>query len=197
MMVMPFPWRPSPEKLMNPWTNLFWGSRALAHTIRDGGGDLYYSLAAYNGSWKQIHLDITQRYATSILDSYVRAVAVNYGLPEDGEWQALLAIDGGVGAKTTILLGPQRPLVRYTERPLGRVDIPSVPIGISPHTTVISFVDEQGVKYQVNLWLIAPDGSPLVSKSSAPIPATMSSLHEHSPFLLTTYGKRVNTALQP
>jgi len=157
MMVMPFSWRPSPKELEDPWTNMFWGARALATTIRDGHGDLYYSLAAYNGSWAQIHLRVTRRYAASILDSYARAVAVRHGLPKDGDWLALFAVEGAPGPKTLIVLGPQRPLVRYTERPWGQADIPMIPSDIPPHATAITFADEQGVEYRVNMWLIAKD----------------------------------------
>jgi len=162
MMVMPFPWRPSPKELEDPSTNLFWGARALATTIRDGHGDLYYSLAAYNGSWAKIHLRSTRRYAASILDEYTRAIAVQHGLPQDGDWLALFAVEGAPGPKTLVVLGPQRPLVRYTERPWGQADIPMIPSDVPPHATAITFVDDQGVEHQVNLWLIAKDGSPSV-----------------------------------
>jgi len=155
MMVMPFPWRPSPEELADPWTNVFWGARALAYTIRDGNGDLYYSLAAYNGSWEQIHLRVTRRYAASILDEYTRAIAVRHGLPADGEWLALFAVEGGPGPKTITVIGPQHPLVRYTERPWGQADIPMIPSDLPPHATTIIFVDEQGAEYRVNVWLVA------------------------------------------
>ena len=169
MMVMPFPWRPSPEELMDPWTNLFWGTRALAHTIRDGNGDMYYSLAAYNGSWKQIHLRVTRRYATFILDEYTRAVAVRHGLPADGEWLALFAVEGTPGPKTITVLGPHHPLTRYTERPWGQVDIPTTPSGLPPDATVITFVNEQGTECRVNLWLITDDAASLASDSMQPL----------------------------
>jgi hypothetical protein len=100
MQLMPSAWRPSPEKLAEPSTNLFWGARALAHTIRDGNGDLYYSLAAYNGGWNQIHLRVTRRYATEVMDCYARAIAVKHGLPEDGHWLAVFASDGVAGPQT-------------------------------------------------------------------------------------------------
>jgi len=162
MGLMPFDWRPSAEELENPWTNVYWGARALAHTIRDGKGDLYYSLAAYNGGWGQIHLRVTRRYATEVLGDYVRAVAVRHGLPADGKWVAILAVEGAPAPSTITVISPQRPLARYTERPWIQTDIPAVPLGVPPHTTVITFVDERGVECQVNLWLVAEDGSPLV-----------------------------------
>ncbi|MEA3339353.1 MAG: lytic transglycosylase domain-containing protein [Chloroflexota bacterium] len=180
MMVMPFSWRPSPEELVNPWTNMFWGARVLATVIQDGRGDLYYSLAAYNGSWEQIHLGVTRRYAASILDSYARAVAVRRGLPEDGDWFALFGVEGAPGPRTTIVLGPQRPLARYTERPWGQADIPMAPSDTPPHATAITFTDEQGIKYQVNVWLIMEDS-----------PATVIPYAEQSIFLPppASYGR--------
>jgi hypothetical protein len=163
MGVMPFHWRPSAEELQNPWTNVSWGTRTLAYTIRDGQGDLYYSLAAYNGGWGQIHLRVTRRYATSVLDSYARAVAVRHELPDDGDWFAIFAVEGAATSKTIIVLGPQRPLTRYTERPWGQADIPAVPVGVPPHATVINFVDEHGVSCRVNMWLTIADGSPYIA----------------------------------
>lgn len=160
MGLMPFPWRPSVQELQNPSTNLFWGARALAHTIRDGNGDLYYSLAAYNGGWEQIHLRVTRRYATEILDCYTRAIAVRYGLPEDGDWIAIIAAEGAPGPTTVTVLGPQRPLARYTERPC-QADIPRVPVGMPPHATAITFINTQGIERRVNVWLVVEDGSPL------------------------------------
>jgi hypothetical protein len=168
MGLMPFDWRPSAKELENPWTNLSWGARALAHTIRDGKGDVYYALAAYNGGWNQIHLRVTRRYATEVLGDYSRAVAMRYGLPEDGNWIAILAVEGMPGQNTITALGPQRPLARYTERPWIQADIPTVPVGVPPHSTVITFVDERGVEGSVYIWLVAEDGSPLMpSETSA------------------------------
>jgi hypothetical protein len=166
MQLMPRPWRPSPEKLEDPWTNLFWGARALAHTIRDGNGELYYALAAYNGGWDQIHLRVTRGYATEVLDSYSRAVAVRHGLPADGDWIAIFAIAGVPGASTITVLGPHRPLARYTERPWIQADAPTVPAGVAPHTTVIAFMNEQGVEGRVNMWLVTESGSPLPSSAA-------------------------------
>lgn len=172
MGLMPFPWRPSIEQLEDPAVNLFWGARALAHTIRDGKGDLYYSLAAYNGGWEQIHLRVTRRYAAEVLDCYTRAVAVRYGLPKNGDWVAIIAVEGTPGPSTVTVLGPRFPLARYTERPY-QANIPRVPAGVPPHATAITFVDERGVECQVHVWLVAQDGSPLplsatrVSQTSA------------------------------
>jgi hypothetical protein len=161
MGLMPFEWRPSVRELENPWTNVSWGARALAHTIRDGDGDLYYSLAAYNGGWAQIHLRVTRNYATEVLGHYVRAVAARYGLPADGDWFAILSVEGTLGPCTITVVGPQRPLARYTRRPWAQADIPTVPTGIPPHATAITFVDERGVECRVSVWLATENSSPL------------------------------------
>jgi hypothetical protein len=166
MGVMPFEWRPSEDELENPWVNIAWGTRALAHTIRDGKGDLFYALAAYNGGWEKIHRRATRNYAADVLRHYVRAVAMRYELPIDGNWIAVFAVEGAPSPKTITVVGPERPLARYTERPWVQADIPTVPAGVPPHSTVITCVDEQGIEYQVNAWLVAADGSPLSQTSS-------------------------------
>ena len=177
MGVMPFDWRPSAEELENPWTNVAWGGRALAHTIRDGQGDLYYALAAYNGGWEQIHLGVTRRYAADVLNHYTRAVAMRYELPSDGNWIAIIAAEGAPSPNTITVIGPQRPLARYTERPWVQANIPTVPNGVPPHATAITFVDQRGTGYWVNVWLVAEDGSPLEIE----IPSTEQSLSLPSP----------------
>lgn len=168
MQLMPRPGRPSPEELEDPWVNLFWGARALAHIIRDGGGDIYYALAAYNGGWEQIHLRVTRGYATAVLDEYTRAVAVRNGLPADGTWIAVFAVEDASASNTITVLGPQRPLARYTERPWIQAELPSVPVDCPPHATVITFVDERGVEGRVKLWLVSEDGSYLATAVDPP-----------------------------
>jgi hypothetical protein len=153
MCVKPFPWRPSPEELRNPWTNVAAGTRTLAQVIRDGSGDVYYALAAYNGGWDQIHLRVTRRYAADVLENYVRAVAVEHGFSADGNWVAILSVEGLPEHRTVTVLGPDRPVARYTERPW-EADVPSVPAGTPPDATVIQFTDERGQEARVNLWLV-------------------------------------------
>lgn len=173
MMVMPFPWRTSAEELRNPWINLFYGARTLSIVIRDGDGDLYYALAAYNGSWAKVHRNSTRRYAASVLDHYTRAVAMRYGLPADGEWIAIFAVEGTTGPNTITVIGPQRPLTRYTERPWVQADIPTAPTSVPPHATVATFVDERGMECRVNMWLVEEDGSPpmLPAEQAMPSPS--------------------------
>jgi hypothetical protein len=169
MCVKPFPWRPSPEELRNPWTNVAAGTRTLAQVIRDGSGDVYYALAAYNGGWDQIHLRVTRRYAADVLGNYVRAVAVEHGFPADGDWIAILSVEGLPDHRTVTVLGPDQAVARYTERPW-EADVPSVPAGTPPDATVITFTDEQGQEARVNLWLVQKSRAsrgPAVSDASA------------------------------
>jgi hypothetical protein len=154
MCVKPFPWRPSAKELRNPWTNVAAGTRTLAQVIRDGKGDVYYALAAYNGGWDQIHLRVTRRYAADVLDNYVRAVAVEHGLSADGDWVAVLSVEGLPDHRTVTVLGPGRSLARYTERPWSRAEVPSVPEGRSPDATLTEFEDEAGRRARVSLWLV-------------------------------------------
>jgi hypothetical protein len=153
MCVKPFPWRPSQEELRNPWTNVAAGTRTLAQVIRDGNGDVYYALAAYNGGWDQIHLRVTRRYAADVLGDYVRAVAVEHGFSADGDWIAILSVEGLPDHRTVTVLGPDRPVARYTERPL-EANVPSVPVDTPPDATVIAFVDKRGQEARVNLWIV-------------------------------------------
>ena len=156
MCVKPFPWRPSAEELENPWTNVAAGTRTLAQVIRDGNGDVYYALAAYNGGWEQIHLRVTRGYAADVLDHYVRAVAVEHGLAPDGDWVAILSVEGDPDHKTVTVLGPGRPVARYSERPWSRAEVPCVPEG-SPHARLMAFEDERGRQVRANLWLVKDD----------------------------------------
>lgn len=153
MCVKPFPWRPSPEALRNPWTNVAAGSGTLAQVIRDGHGDVYYALAAYNGGWDKIHLGVTRRYAADVLGNYVRAVAVENGFSAEGDWIAILSVEGLPHYRTVTVLGPHQPVARYTERPL-ETSVPTVPSGTAPHAAVMTFKDERGQVARVKLWIV-------------------------------------------
>ena len=176
MMLMPFAWRPSVEELKNPWTNVFWGARTLSQIIRDGEGDLYYSLAAYNGSWEKIHRGATRRYAGSVLNEYARAVAARYGVPTYEDWIAVFASDGTAGPQTITVIGSKRPITRYTNRPWVRADIPSVPTGEAPHATAVTYVDTRGVECRVLVWLMTEDGSPITRVAAQSGSADVSSI---------------------
>lgn len=158
MCVKPFPWRPSAEELGNPWTNVSAGTRTLAQVIRDGYGDVFYALAAYNGGWDQTHLRVTRAYAADVLDHYVRAIAVEHGLAPDGDWVAILAVEGLPDHRTVTVLGPGRDVARYTERPWSGDGVPSVPDCCAAHATVTTFDDGHGRDARTELWLLT--GSP-------------------------------------
>ncbi len=189
MCVKPFPWRPSAEELRNPWTNVAAGTRTLAQVIRDGNGDVYYALAAYNGGWNQIHLGVTRRYAADVLDNYVRAVAVEHGLPADGDWMAILAVAGLPDHTTVTVLGPGRSLARYTERPWSRVDVPSAPEGRLPDATLIRFEDERGREARVNLWFV--EGQASIPADKGDRPSTLGSRAEAEPLASSLTASRV------
>jgi hypothetical protein len=172
MGLMPFDWRPPADELEQPWTNLFWGTRALAQTIRDGDGDLYYSLAAYNGGWGQIHLRVTRRYAADVLTNYARAVAARNELPADGDWVAIFAVEGTPDPHTITVISTKRSPARYTERPWDQTDIPTVPAGMPPHATVIAFETEPGVACRVNMWLVAEGSTVLASPTDQTTPSS-------------------------
>lgn len=172
MCVKPFPWRPSADALRDPWTNVAAGTGTLAQIIRDGNGDVYYALAAYNGGWDKIHRRVTNRYAADVLQNYVRAAAVKRGFSADGDWVAMLSVEGLPDYRTVTVVGPHGPVARYTERPVA-ADVPAVPVGVSPHATVMTFVDKQGRKARVNLWIVQEEMS-LEQRLGARHPAALS-----------------------
>ncbi len=159
MMVMPkeagFTWRPTAEQLEEPWRNVFWGTRALATVIQQSRGDLYTALAAYNGGWEQIHLHGPNRYATDIIGEYTRAVAMRYGLSPEGHWVATVAaVDESARGPLTVV-GPQRPLTRYSVRPVAAC-IPDATTNGQP-TAVAFSTNGQDMGSRVGVW-IAVDG---------------------------------------
>ncbi|TET52214.1 MAG: hypothetical protein E3J64_05580 [Anaerolineales bacterium] len=174
MQLMPWEGRPSPEELEDPYTNVFWGTRALAQTLVDGNGDLYYTLAAYNGGWGQVHLRVTREYAAHVLGHYARAVAVDHGLPSESGWIAILAIEGMPGTNTITVVTPDWSAARYTPRPWIPAPIPAIPDRVEPHATAAVFTDADGNEHRVNLWLVTPDDTEPTSWSGeaamAPFP---------------------------
>lgn len=158
MMVMPkeagFSWRPTAEQLMDPATNIFWGARALSIILQQSGGDLFNALAAYNGGWDQVHLRVTRRYAQSVLLEYARAVAVRNGLSPNGYWVATVAALNSPRVLT--VLGPRRPLSRYTQRPVMAV-IPDATVEGRPTAVPFRSTDGTPPHVQVGIW-ISVDG---------------------------------------
>ncbi|MBN1876679.1 MAG: lytic transglycosylase domain-containing protein [Anaerolineae bacterium] len=94
MQIMPkeagFSWRPTQKELVDPETNLFWGTRTLATIIRQGHGDIFNALAAYNGGWEQVGDRAPRYFATTILRDYAQAVVERTGV--EGRWIAYFAV---------------------------------------------------------------------------------------------------------
>jgi hypothetical protein len=155
MMVMPreagFTWRPTAQELYDPHTNVYWGARALSTVIRQSRGDLYSALAAYNGGWGQIQYRGPRAFATDVLDTYVRAVAMRRGLSPDGHWVATVAAAGGAGAMT--VLGPRRELTRYSRPPV-MADIPDCTT--HGRATAMAFTppDGEDMTSRVGIWIL-------------------------------------------
>lgn len=157
MQIMPsetgFSWRPSRAELLNPTTNLFWGTRTLATVIHQGNGDVFNALAAYNGGWEQIMYRAPKFFATTILRDYVNAVALRHGLRGQGEWRAMFAV------MTPEIVGPiwVADSTREDVFLFGDVNwvpegYPLIPEGIAPAAIVAQCTNEVGEPYSVGLW---------------------------------------------
>ncbi|HEC35796.1 MAG TPA: hypothetical protein ENI39_04585 [Anaerolineae bacterium] len=157
MMVMPkeagFSWRPTAQALEEPWRNVFWGARALSIVIRQSRGDLYSALAAYNGGWEQTHLRGPRRYAEDILTHYARAVAMRFGLPPGGHWVATVAAVDERARNVLTVLGPQRLLTRYSDRPVA-AHIPDSTTNGPPTAVAFFPPDGQDLDSRVGLWIM-------------------------------------------
>ncbi|MDF1513569.1 MAG: transglycosylase SLT domain-containing protein [Anaerolineae bacterium] len=156
MQVMPkeagFNWRPSKDALMDPATNLFWGSRTLATVINQGQGDVFNALAAYNGGWDQVMYRGPTIFATTILRDYAHAVALRYGLEQP--WVAFFARQDFQIRGPIWIADSERSDVYFFGRqnlvPEGMHLIPDIP----PASTVARGHDEQlGGSFIVGIWL--------------------------------------------
>lgn len=157
MQVMPkeagFPWRPSAAQLEEPWCNVSWGTMALSIVIRQSHGDLYNALAAYNGGWEQVHLRGPRRYAADTLAHYVRAVAARHGLSPQGHWVATVAATDEQAREVLTVLGPQRPLARYSDRPVA-ARIPDA-WTVGPPTALAFYPpDGDRLDSQIGVWIL-------------------------------------------
>lgn len=165
MMIMPAEQgltdRPGAAALMDPDTNLSWGTYILGENLRGRAqGDVYDALRAYNGGWGRYHKRGPTNYAAAVLDLYSRAVAARHGLRPDGPgWVAVFAVRGASTPSTVTVVGPDRPLARYSHHQCLHADIPTAPLNSPPHAAVFTFVDWSGMECTVGLWLQTPDGS--------------------------------------
>ncbi len=158
MQVMPreagFSWRPSREALMDPAINLHTGCRTLADIIHQGHGDLFNTLAAYNGGWEQIMYRGPKYFATTIVRDYATAVAFDYGLTTETHWIALFAPQGQEGVHGPIWVADAtREDVFYfgdtPHLPDGNLLIPAG----QPPTRIVARYEIDGEAWEIALWL--------------------------------------------
>jgi len=167
MQVMPreagFAWRPTHDELLDPETNLFWGTRTLATVVKQGEGDIFNALAAYNGGWAQIMYRGPKRFATTILQDYAHAVAARHGLDDDG-WVAFFAVDQGLIAGPIWVADADRgDVYAFGDANLTPEGTPLIP-GSAP-TSLVATCSDEGASCAVGVWLyhkvterwIAPD----------------------------------------
>lgn len=182
-MVMPyeagFTWRPRAAALLDPETNVAWGTRTLATVIRQSQGDVHSALAAYNGGWERVHNAVPQNYTAEVLSEYASAVAARCGLPLSGHWVATIALVDVQARSVLTVLGPQRPLTRYSVSNVA-ARIPDVVVTGAPTALVFSPPDGRGLSSQVGIWIhldgrvvyyYGEGGSPATGRSPAPTPA--------------------------
>ncbi len=158
MQVMPkeagFSWRPSRDALMDPAVNLHAGCRTLVDIIHQGKGDLFNTLAAYNGGWEQIMYRGPKYFATTIMRDYAVAVAERSGLDAGGRWLALFAPrSGGTITGPIWVADSARADVFYFG------DDPHLPDGgwlipaDQPPTAIVARYEVEGRPQVIALWL--------------------------------------------
>ena len=155
MQVMPreagFTWRPTHNELLDPATNLFWGTRTLATVVKQGEGDIFNALAAYNGGWAQIMYRGPKRFATTILQDYSHAVAARHGLDEGG-WVAFFAVDQGeIAGPIWVAAADRGDVYAFGDVNLTPEGAPLIP-GTAP-TSLVATCSDEGASCAVGMWL--------------------------------------------
>lgn len=157
MQVMPketgFSWRPSRAELLDPGTNLFWGTRTLATVIQQGNGDVFNALAAYNGGWEQIMYRAPKIFATTILRDYANAVAVRHSLRGLGDWRAVFApIDSGIRGPIWVADATREDVYLFGNVNWVPEGYPLIPENVPPTAVVAQCRDAEGAPYAVGVW---------------------------------------------
>lgn len=162
MGVMPFgpglEWRPLPDELLIPATNLRWGMLILSNVVQRSGGDLFAALAAYNGGWKQVNSREPRDYAAAVLDSYARAVIARNGLSPElaARWTVAIEVPAGnVPMDDLLILGQQ----------------PVSDVRLFAQHTVYAMTDEYGRAYYVRGYIVPVGLTEIVADISQPDPA--------------------------
>ncbi len=172
MQVMPkeagFTWRPTREELLNPYTNLFWGTRTLATVIQQGDGDVFSALAAYNGGWEKVSSRVPRAFAATILHDYARAVAARHSV--EGAWSAFVAIqDNELHGPIWVTNADSSDVYHYADvnvTPEGNALIPAV----APTSVLASCIDpDTGLAYTVGIWLYCLDSRQWLTTGTAPV----------------------------
>jgi len=180
MQIMPkeagFSWRPSKDVLLDPGINLFWGTRTLSIIIRQGDGDIFNALAAYNAGWEQIEYRRPRNFATTILRDYAHAVASRCGV--SGRWVAFFAVESSYTHGPIWVADSARSDVYYYGRTNAIPDgTPLIP-NVSPTSVIAHFTSEgTGAPHSVGIWLYnvaqdAWDGCALSQQVTAALPPT-------------------------
>jgi len=156
MQIMPkeagFSWRPSKEVLMDPAANLLWGTRTLSIIIKQGDGDVFNALAAYNGGWEQTDSRRPRIFATTILRDYAHAVASRCGT--SGRWVAFFAVKGSYVHGPIWVADSARSDVYYYGQSNALPDGTPLIANVSPTSIVARFTSEEtGAPLSVGLWL--------------------------------------------
>lgn len=96
-----------------PPNDLRWGIAVLSYVVQQSGGDLFTALAAYHGGWRNIEGISPQQFASSVLDSYARALIAREGLSPDmaNRWTIAIQVLGGNAPTDSLLVLGYRPLV--------------------------------------------------------------------------------------
>lgn len=183
MMVMSyeagFTWRPRAAALLDPETNVAWGTRTLATIIRQAQGDVHSALAAYNGGWERAPNAAPQNYAADVLSEYASAVAARCRLPLSGHWVATIALVDAQARKVLTVLGPQRPLTRYSVSSVA-ARIPDVVVDGPPTALVFSPPDGRSLSSRVGIWIhldgrvvyyYGESSAPATGRAPLPLPA--------------------------
>ena len=171
MQIMPkeagFSWRPSEDDLLDPSANLYWGTRTLATVIRQGHGDVFSALAAYNGGWDRTMLRGPRMFATTILRDYARAVASREGV--EGAWSAFLAVqDATLHGPIWVSDSDREDVYFYGDgnvTPEGGSLIPD----IAPTGALANCYDEEsGAVFSVGVWVYSVEQQAWITAGAEP-----------------------------
>ncbi|MBN1259772.1 MAG: transglycosylase SLT domain-containing protein [Anaerolineae bacterium] len=147
-----FTWRPARAQLLDPGTNLFWGTRTLATVVGQGQGDIFNALAAYNGGWEQIQYRGPRIFATTILRDYAQAVAVREGL-RGQPWRAIFAVTSpDIGGPIYVADSARDDVYLFGNDNWVPEGYPLIPAAAAPTAIVAHGQTEEGATFDVAVW---------------------------------------------